>query len=130
MLIGIFAFAQIMTDLEKLNTPQGRATQSLAGIKLEEFSHLKVNWEIFRQPFQLFWATIVGLIIGILPAIGGSASSVMAYDQARNSPKRRSGSARVDPKGIVASEASNNANVSGSLMTIMASAFPVTPSPP
>ena len=73
MLIGIFAFAQIMTDLEKLNLPRGQAVESLAGIKLERFSHLKVNWEIFRQPFLLLWATIVGLIIGILPAIGGSA---------------------------------------------------------
>ena len=75
MLIGIFAFAQIMTDLEKLNPPRGQAGETLAGIKLERFSHLKVNWEIFRQPFQLLWATIVGLIIGILPAIGGSASA-------------------------------------------------------
>jgi TctA family transporter len=40
-------------------------------------------WEIFRQPFLLLWATVAGLIIGILAAVGGSASSVMAYDQAK-----------------------------------------------
>src|SRR6266850_4845646 len=124
VLIGIFAFAQIMTDLEKLNLPRGQAVEPLTGIKLERFSHLKVNWEIFRQPFQLLWATIVGLIIGILPAIGGSASSVMAYDQAKKFSKTPERFGKGHPEGIIASEASNNANVSGSLMTIMAFGIP------
>src|SRR5882757_2784354 len=88
------------------------------------FTHLKVNWEIFRQPFQLLWATIVGLIIGILPAIGGSASSVMAYDQAKKFSKTPERFGKGHPEGIIASEASNNANVSGSLMTIMAFGIP------
>jgi putative tricarboxylic transport membrane protein len=124
VLIGIFAFAQIMTDLEKLDGSGITATASAAAVKLERFSHWKVNWEIFRQPFLLLWATIVGLIIGILPAIGGSASSVLAYDQAKkfsNTPERFG---KGHPEGIIASEASNNANVSGSLMTIMAFGIP------
>ena len=54
-----------MTDLEKLNSPRGQVP-SLAGVRLERFSHLKVNLEIFKQPF-LLGSTIVGLIIGILP---------------------------------------------------------------
>src|ERR1041384_2310778 len=122
VLIGIFAFAQIMTDLEK--SPAAKSQASLSGTKFEQFSHLKVNWEIFRQPFLLAWATIVGLIIGILPAIGGSASSVMAYDQAKKFSKTPEKFGKGHPEGIIASEASNNANVSGSLMTIMAFGIP------
>src|SRR5262245_39310916 len=119
VLIGIFAFAQIMTDIEKL--PQApQAGGALAQARFEKFSHLKVNWEIFRQPFLLLWATVVGLIIGILPAIGGSASSVMAYDQDKKFSKTPERFGKGHHEGIIASEASNNANVSGSLMTIMA----------
>ena len=70
------------------------------------------------------WSTIVGLIIGILPAIGGSASSVMAYDQAKKFSKTPEKFGKGHPEGIIASEASNNANVSGSLMTIMAFGIP------
>src|SRR5688572_6466900 len=114
VLIGIFAFAQIMTDLEK--SPASKSQASLAGTKFERFSHLKVNLEIFKQPFLLMWSTIVGLIIGILPAIGGSASSVMAYDQAKKFSKTPEKFGKGHPEGIIASEASNNANVSGSLM--------------
>src|SRR5215207_7336678 len=123
VLIGIFAFAQIMTDLEKVGRG-GDSAPSSAAVSLERFSHLKVNWEIFRQPFLLLWATIVGLIIGILPAIGGSASSVLAYDQARKFSKTPERFGKGHPEGIIASEASNNANVSGSLMTIMAFGIP------
>jgi putative tricarboxylic transport membrane protein len=124
VLIGIFAFAQIMTDIEKMRDPKTKAAADLRSAKFEKFSHLKVNWEIFRQPFLLLWSTIVGLIIGILPAIGGSASSVMAYDQAKKFSKTPEKFGKGHPEGIIASEASNNANVSGSLMTIMAFGIP------
>jgi putative tricarboxylic transport membrane protein len=123
VLIGIFAFAQIMTDIEKLGDPTTRTASGLRAT-FEPFSHLKINWEIFRQPFLLIWSTVVGLIIGILPAIGGSASSVMAYDQAKKFSRTPERFGKGHPEGIIASEASNNANVSGSLMTIMAFGIP------
>ena len=124
VLIGIFAFAQIMTDIEKAKTSSSQASVAASAVRFERFSHLGVNWEIIRQPFLLAWATIVGLVIGILPAIGGSASSVMAYDQAKKFSKTPERFGKGHPEGIIASEASNNANVSGSLMTIMAFGIP------
>jgi putative tricarboxylic transport membrane protein len=123
VLIGIFAFAQIMTDIEKINDPRTKADGILVG-RLERLSHLRINLEVFKQPFLLLWSTVVGLIIGILPAIGGSASSVMAYDQAKKFSKTPERFGTGHPEGIIASEASNNANVSGSLMTIMAFGIP------
>jgi putative tricarboxylic transport membrane protein len=131
VLIGIFAFAQIMTDIEKMRAPKANVggvpkadVSGVRGVKFENFSHLRVNLEIARQPFLLLWSTIVGLIIGILPAIGGSASSVMAYDQAKKFSKTPERFGKGHHEGIIASEASNNANVSGSLMTIMAFGIP------
>ncbi len=124
VLIGIFAFAQIMTDIEKTKARGSQQTPAANTVRFERFSHWKVNWEIIRQPFLLAWATIVGLVIGILPAIGGSASSVMAYDQAKKFSKTPERFGKGHPEGIIASEASNNANVSGSLMTIMAFGIP------
>jgi putative tricarboxylic transport membrane protein len=123
VLIGVFAFAQIMTDVEKLPA-QGKVSSVLTRARFERFSHLKINWDIFRQPFLLLWSTVVGLVIGILPAIGGSASSVMAYDQAKKFSKTPERFGKGHHEGIIASEASNNANVSGSLMTIMAFGIP------
>jgi putative tricarboxylic transport membrane protein len=87
-------------------------------------AHRKVIWEILSRPVLLLWSTIVGIIIGVLPAIGGSAANMMAYDQAKKFSKRPEEFGQGIPEGIIASESSNNANVGGSLVTIMAFGIP------
>jgi putative tricarboxylic transport membrane protein len=121
VLIGIFAFAQIMSDLERLG---GGAPIEAVGAPSLAVSHPKVIWEILSRPFLLIWSTIIGLLIGVLPAIGGSAASVMAYDQAKKFSRHPEKFGTGVPEGIIASEASNNANVAGSLVTIMAFGIP------
>jgi putative tricarboxylic transport membrane protein len=122
VLIGIFAFAQIMADIEKARQPKAAAeavAQPTLGV-----SHLKVLWEILSRPFLLLWSTIVGILIGVLPAIGGSAANMLAYDQAKKFSRRPEKFGTGIPEGIIASESSNNANVGGSLVTIMAFGIP------
>jgi putative tricarboxylic transport membrane protein len=121
VLIGIFAFAQIMADLERLGAgvvPERLRAPSLA------VSHLRVIGEILSRPFLLLWSTLIGLLIGVLPAIGGSAANVMAYDQAKKFSRHPERFGTGTPEGIIAAEASNNANVAGSLVTIMAFGIP------
>ena len=122
VLIGIFAFAQLMTDIEQMSA----ADRNSAPIKAPPLtvSHLKVLWEILSRPFLLVWSTLVGILIGVLPAIGGSAATVMAYDQAKKFSKHPERFGKGNPEGIIASEASCNANVGGSLVTIMAFGIP------
>ncbi|MBI4635563.1 MAG: tripartite tricarboxylate transporter permease [Candidatus Rokubacteria bacterium] len=121
ILIGIFAFAQIMTDIERMGT--GRAPEAVATPSLA-VSHLSVIWEILRRPFLLLWSTVIGILIGVLPAIGGSAANVMAYDQAKKFSRHPEKFGTGIPEGIIAAESSNNANVAGSLVTIMAFGIP------
>ena len=121
VLIGIFAFAQIMTDIERLGA--GAPAERVRAPNLA-VSHLRVIWEILSRPFLLLWSTVIGLLIGVLPAIGGSAASVMAYDQAKKFSRHPERFGAGTPEGIIASEASNNANVAGSLVTIMAFGIP------
>jgi putative tricarboxylic transport membrane protein len=122
VLIGIFAFAQLMTDIEKMG-PADRTSAPIEAPPLT-VSHLKVLWEILSRPFLLVWSTLVGILIGVLPAIGGSAATVMAYDQAKKFSKHPERFGKGSPEGIIASEASCNANVGGSLVTIMAFGIP------
>lgn len=122
VLIGIFAFGQIMTDIEKF----GRETIRVDATKTPPLtvSHLKVLWEIVSRPFLLLWTTFIGILIGALPAIGGSAATVMAYDQAKKISRHPERFGKGTPEGIIASEASCNANVGGSLVTILAFGIP------
>jgi putative tricarboxylic transport membrane protein len=121
VLIGIFAFAQIMTDLEKVGGEEARAAGPVPDLSV---SHPRIIWEILSRPFLLLWSTVIGVWIGVLPAIGGSAANVMAYDQAKKFSKHPEKFGTGIPEGIIAAESSNNANVAGSLVTIMAFGIP------
>ncbi len=122
VLIGVFAFAQIMTELERgAGAPVADAIGRGASLAVRQ---VRVIWEILSRPFQLLWFAFVGVLIGVLPAIGGSAASMMAYDQAKKLSRHPERFGTGTPEGIIASESSNNANVGGSLVTIMAFGIP------
>ena len=122
VLIGVFAFAQVMGEIEKRG--MAGAAQALDRSMSLAVSQVKVIREVLSRPFQLLWCSFVGVLIGVLPAIGGSAASMMAYDQAKKFSRRPEAFGNGTPEGIVASESSNNANVGGSLVTIMAFGIP------
>lgn len=123
VLIGVFAFAQIMGDVEKMGRSSVDPAADLVIPKLV-VSHSKVVWEILSRPVMLLWTSFVGVLIGVLPAIGGSAANVMAYDQAKKFSSHPERFGTGTPEGIIASEAANNSNVGGSLVTIMAFGIP------
>ena len=123
ILIGIFAFAQIMTDIEKMSGG-GPARDVARQAPSLSVSHLKIIAEVLGRPFLLLWSTFIGILIGVLPAIGGSAANIMAYDQAKKFSRHPERFGTGTPEGIIASESSNNANVGGSLVTIMAFGIP------
>jgi putative tricarboxylic transport membrane protein len=123
VLIGVFAFAQIMSDVEKMGGGRRDAAAGFITPKLV-VSHSKVIWEILSRPVLLLWTSFIGVLIGVLPAIGGSAANVMAYDQAKKFSKHPEKFGTGVPEGIIASEAANNSNVGGSLVTIMAFGIP------
>jgi putative tricarboxylic transport membrane protein len=122
ILIGVFAFAQIMSDVERM--APGAPPASPVSAPSLRVSHLRTIWEILSRPLLLLWSTWIGILIGVLPAIGGSAANIMAYDQAKKFSRHPERFGTGTPEGIIASESSNNANVGGSLVTIMAFGIP------
>ncbi len=123
VLIGVFAFAQIMSDVEQLGGGRNGAALGAVTPKLV-VAHAKVVWEILSRPVMLLWTSFIGVLIGVLPGIGGSAANVMAYDQAKKFSRHPERFGTGTPEGIIASEAANNSNVGGSLVTIMAFGIP------
>ena len=122
ILIGVFGLSQIMSDLEKSGTAKDGT--SLGRDINMKVSHLAIIREIFAAPVNLIRSTLIGLWIGILPAVGGSAACILAYDQAKKGSKYPEKFGTGIPDGIIASESSNNANVGGSLITMMAFGIP------
>ncbi|MCX7960302.1 MAG: tripartite tricarboxylate transporter permease [Burkholderiales bacterium] len=123
VLIGVFAFSQVMQEVERMGGPAQAAARAQRALALA-VSHAKVIWEIVSRPVRLVWFSFIGVLIGVLPAIGGSAASMFAWDQAKRLSRHPERFGTGTPEGIVASESANSANVGGSLVTIMAFGIP------
>lgn len=72
--------------------------------------------EIFSHKLLSLKATVIGVIIGIVPGAGQSIASFIAYDNARQGSKHPEQFGKGSAEGVIASEVANNAVVGGSLI--------------
>ncbi len=121
VLIGLFAFSQLMTDLEKLRDPEKVERIENPDTHIPTIQVLK---DIWNNKLGMIWASLVGLWIGIVPAAGGAVANVLAYDQAKKVSKHPEKFGTGYHEGIIASEAGNNSVSAGDLVPTMALGIP------
>lgn len=80
--------------------------------------------EFIGQTFNMLRSAAIGIVIGILPGMGGNISNLVAYSVAKGQSKHpeKFGTGCID--GIVASETSNNATVGGALIPMLTLGIP------
>ena len=83
VLIGLFAFSQLMSNLEK----KKRASVALIEDSKLTFSSLQIIKTILRQPINLIRSSLIGVFVGALPGAGGSIACILSYDQAKERVK-------------------------------------------
>lgn len=119
VLIGLFGLAAIFEEAEKgvkSDTENGR-------VKLKRGEHF--SFGVFKgQLTNLLRSTGIGTFVGMLPGIGGSAASVLAYSQQKNLSKNASQMGKGAPEGLVASESANNALTGGALIPLLSLGIP------
>jgi len=122
VLIGLFAFAQLMTDVEGGEKAQNSLMDVNAeAVKLEHWNAIRT---IFRQPFNLIRSACIGVFVGALPAAGGSVSNILSYDQAKKASRHPEKFGTGIPDGIIAAESANNGTAGGALITMIALGIP------
>ncbi|MHB1159558.1 MAG: tripartite tricarboxylate transporter permease [Chloroflexota bacterium] len=121
VLIGLFAFSQLMTDLEGMRSPERVDRVEAPNIRIPTLQVLK---DIWNTKVPMIWASLVGLWIGIVPAAGGAVANVLAYDQAKKVSRRPEKFGTGYHEGIIASEAGNNAVSAGDLVPTLALGIP------
>ena len=120
MLLGIFVTSQIIKDALEID----RRPETLklgAGRALMSFR----QWS--RHGWNLLRSSVIGTWIGILPGVGASISSMVAYGVAKNVSKTPEKFGTGHEEGVVASEAANNANVGGALIPLITMGIPGSP---
>jgi putative tricarboxylic transport membrane protein len=71
--------------------------------------------------------SLIGVIFGVIPAVGASASTWIAYGQAGSTAKDKSMIGKGDPRGMLAAEGANNATITTDLVPTLLFAVPGGP---
>ena len=119
-MIGIFAISEALGAAERINALKEAKTLELKPIKGFGFTLI----EFAEQKWNYLRSSIIGTCIGILPGIGGSTSSFLAYIAAKSSSKNPESFGTGNPAGVVASESANNATIGGALIPLLALGIP------
>jgi putative tricarboxylic transport membrane protein len=106
--LGLFAMAQVVSLLgggPGVVAVQGARDSVAAGAQ-----------EVLRRPWTLLRSSAVGVLIGVLPALGASLASVAGYLVERRVSSERAQFGRGAPAGLMAAEVSKGACVVGDLI--------------
>jgi putative tricarboxylic transport membrane protein len=71
--------------------------------------------------------SVIGVIFGVIPAVGASASTWIAYGQAVSTTKDKSMVGKGDPRGMLSAEGANNATITTDLVPTLLFAVPGGP---
>jgi putative tricarboxylic transport membrane protein len=73
---------------------------------------------------NLIRSTIIGIIIGIIPAAGPDIAAFLSYNEARKASKTPEQFGKGSEEGLIASEAANNGVTGGSLIPLLTLGIP------
>lgn len=106
--LGVFGLAEVTSLLAR------------GGAVAERMELGRGWWEGVRDVWRHRWLVVrgafIGMWAGVLPAIGATAGTLMAYGHAVATSRDRSRFGKGDVRGIIAPEAANNAVEAGDLV--------------
>ena len=115
-LVGLFAVTQALELAE--STESISKIGKLAGGVWEGFR------KYFHYPFNILRSSAIGLFIGVLPAVGQTTSSFLAYMEAVRESKHPETFGKGDIEGVIAPETANNACMPGDLVCTISLGVP------
>lgn len=121
ILIGLFGVGQILNDILELKPLKVEAVRVSLKRMFPSFSELK------KSSVNLFRSSLIGTGIGILPGAGATLGSITAYSVAQSASKTPEKFGHGSEEGIMASEAANNATISGALIPTLTLGIPGSP---
>ncbi|MDR1827128.1 MAG: tripartite tricarboxylate transporter permease [Methylobacteriaceae bacterium] len=119
VLIGLYAITEVLENCKNVSDNEDAELQDVTmrgfGISVKE--GLAQWWNGIRS-------AVIGLVIGILPGIGGGTSNIVAYTVAKNNSKHPERFGKGELAGVVASETANNAGIGGAMIPLLTLGIP------
>lgn len=117
-LIGFLAFSELMVMVttkdhgEKINAKQ-TVGMVWRGV-----------WETLKYPFILLYTSVIGIIVGALPAAGATIANFISYNEAKKYSRKPELFGKGAPDGLIASGGADNASTGGAMTTMLALGIP------
>jgi len=115
-LVGLFAVSQALELAE--GTQAISKVGKLTGGAWEGFKRY------FNYPYNIVRSTLIGLFIGVLPAVGQTTAGFMSYMMALRQSKHPQTFGKGEIEGVIAPETANNACMPGDLVCTIALGVP------
>lgn len=116
VLIGLFAITEALSQAQRLGTNLVTVGVSATRLpSLEDFR--KVKRTILRS-------SVIGTIVGILPAEGGTLAAIIGYNEAKRWSKAPETFGKGALEGVAGPEAANNAATGGAMVPTLALGIP------
>ena len=119
MMVGLFAVSEVMVMFEKRKKDEAHFETNV--------SDLPNTQELKSCVVPSLQGTIIGFIVGVIPAVGISVAAWFAYDYTKRRSKHPEKFGKGSLEGIASCEASNNAAVAGAMVPTLTLGIPGTP---
>lgn len=120
VLIGLFAISEVFGQLERHSErkiAEVPHTEKLGAV-LPTWKEMKGLWK------PILGSSVLGTIIGIIPATGGAIASFMAYNETKRFSKDPDSFGKGNLAGVAAPEAANNATTGGAMIPLITLGIP------
>ncbi|PST34416.1 tripartite tricarboxylate transporter permease [Enterocloster lavalensis] len=116
VMVGLYSLPQI---LKVCNDPDVERTVK---IKLSNF--LPKAREFFKYKWTLLRTSVLGTLIGIIPATGANVACFLSYDLTKRFSKHPDTFGKGDVEGVITSECANNAVCGGAMVPLLTLGIP------
>ncbi len=118
LVIGLFSACQVFALGEQKRTTIVHDIATFSDSSMPRLSDIKDNW------FNMLRSSVIGTIVGIIPAAGMSIACAIAYNEAKRASKHPEKFGHGSVEGVIASEAANNGVTGGSLVPLLTLGVP------
>lgn len=122
VLLGMFSIPSAISLLESKRSAHADTAATEKEEKVPLFSWFFRYWGTYIR------SSIIGVVVGIIPAAGGNIASFIAYDTTKKLSKHPETFGKGDPEGVISSEAANNGVTGGSFIPLLTMGIPGSPS--
>ncbi len=117
VVVGMFALSQIVADTLHVDQGTDHVRANMRGILISLRDYVVHGWNMLRS-------ALIGVWIGVLPGVGATVASIVAYSTAKSLSKTPEAFGTGSEEAIVAAESANNATTGGTLIPLLALGIP------